>query len=308
MMVSPVVCAVTINYKNAQDTATCVASLLKSSIPVSVFVVDNSPYDPNLAQALAPFPDVNIICADENLGFGNGNNLGVQQALRNPDYAYVFLLNNDATVATDAIEQLLASASIHHGAAVFAPRIVLTENPGALWYGGGEVDWRRAGARVPGWLGPADGSPASRSREITFASGCAMLVRRTAWQQLGGFNPRFFMYEEDLELCLRVGEAGWGIWYDASALVQHQGQGSHRKEGGFKSILSADNPNLPFFAYHVIRNKILNVRLHARGRDRLIAAAGLSFLVLSKAIRFALRRRFDALASMARGVKAGFQA
>jgi len=300
------VCAVTINYNNARDTARCVASLCASSASADVFVVDNSPNDPQLDPKLTPYSGVTTIYPETNIGFGAGNNLGVAQALNVSSYDYILLLNNDATIGSEDIEQLLDAADKHPAAGIIAPRIVLDENQDVLWYGGGEVDWFRAAAVVPGFFGPADSELAKKSRWVTFASGCAMLFRRSVWEELNGFDPRFFMYEEDLEICLRAIESGWKIWYESGALVKHRGQGSFRVGGSeFQTRLDYENESLPFFAYHIFRNRVLNVRLHAKGYCYLCAMVGLPLFFVKKGLLFAIHRRFRAIQSMIKGVVAG---
>lgn len=302
------ICAITINYKNTNDTARCVKSLCACLRSTDVFVVDNSPNDTMLECQLEPYPGVVIVRPKVNLGFGCGNNLGAAHALDIFAYDYILLLNNDATIDTDGLRQLLDAANEHRTAGIIAPRIVLDENPDVLWYGGGEVNWIRAAAVIPGFLGPADSSLATKSRHVTFASGCAMLFRREAWVELNGFDPRFFMYEEDLEICLRAAESGWKIWYESGALVRHRGQGSFR-EGNqkFRTILDHNNKSLPFFAYHVVRNRILNVRLHAKGLEFWCAAIGLTLFSVKKIVKLALHGRFDGVWGLINGAMAGIR-
>lgn len=290
-------CVITVNFKGAEDTTHCLASLEKSTVPVKVVVVDNTPNDPELEAAMAPFEDVHLIRAEENLGFGRGNNLGIDWALQQDDCDFVLILNNDATIMPDAIERMEAAMEAHPEAAIVTARIVLAENEDTLWYGGGEVDWRRGGGRVPGVLGPADAPLAMQARHVSFASGCAMMIRRGVLQELGGFDNRFFMYEEDLELSLRVQEDGWKIWYEPSALIVHEGQGSLKKEKDAKFIgaWAPSNPNLSFYVYHMMRNRLLNMHAYARGNNRAQFRICFPLFIMAKLYRFILNRRWKAV-------------
>lgn len=295
--------AVTINYKCAQDTASCVASLQGSTIPVAVVVVDNSPNDLELEQALAPFAGVHLIRAPENLGFGRGNNLGIEWALSHDDCGYVLILNNDATIRPDAVQRLLAALDLHPEAGMATPRIVLAEDETRLWYGGGEVDWRRGGGRVPGVLGPADATLAMQGRFVTFASGCAMLIRGELLRSVGGFDERFFMYEEDLELCLRFARHGWKCWYEPFAVVSHVGQGSLRNLQGaeFTGAWSPQNCNLAFYVYHITRNRLLTMHVYAVGKKRIEFRFFFPLFLTVKLLRFTIHRRWDAIRAMSAG-------
>ena len=163
------------------------------------------------------------------------------------------------------------------------------------------MSWLRGSAVAPGILGDSDTPLALQAREVSFASGCALLVRRNLMAQLGGFDERFFMYEEDVELCLRTQELGWKIRYEPEALVLHVVQASSRGEQGFVGMLSPLNQNLPFYAYHLVRNRLINMRLHAKGLNRLIFILGFSLLLLKKSLHFLLHQRWDGIAAIFKG-------
>lgn len=290
-----------VNYKGAQDTAVCLRSLHGSHVVPRVVLVDNTPNDPELAAVMVEFPDVQLIRASENLGFGGGNNLGINWAMSQTDCEFVYIFNNDATVEADTISKLEAALDSHPVAGMATPRIVFMDKPNVLWYGGGEVDWLRGAAITPGVLGPSDTPLALREREVSFASGCAMLLRRKVLEELGGFDERFFMYEEDLELCLRTQELGWSICYVPRALVFHVVQASSRGEQGFVGMLSPLNKNLSFYAYHLVRNRFINMRLHAKGVNRIIFIFGFSLLLLKKTFQFVLHHRWDGIFAIYKG-------
>lgn len=259
---------VVVNYNGAEDTRECAESLLGSNSPPRLVVVDNASSEGGVEEAVAGYPDVETIHSPNNLGFGRGNNLGIRRALSDPECEFVFLLNNDAMIEPDTIEKLEAALDDRPEAGMAAPRIVLAEHSEILWYASGGVDWRKGVARVPGYLGPADTEDALTAKDVEFASGCAMMIRRSVLAEVGGFDPRFFMYEEDLELCLRILDRGWAIRYAPESLVRHKGQGSVRKKDeSFVDIDSALNPSYPFYLYHRTKNRLLTASKHARGAD-----------------------------------------
>ncbi len=215
--------------------------------------------------------------------------------------SFSLIFNNDAVVAANTLATLEASLDNHPEAGIVTPRIAFMDKPEMLWYGGGEVNWLRGAAITPGVLGASDAPLALQAREVSFASGCAMLVRRNLMAQLGGFDERFFMYEEDLELCLRTQALGWKIRYEPDVLVLHVAQASSRGNQAFVGMLWPQNHNLPFYAYHIIRNRLINMRLHAKGLNRLVFMLGFSLLLFKKSVHFALHQRWDGIAAMLKG-------
>ena len=295
------VVVVLVNYKGAEDTAECLRSLYASFVVPRIVIVDNTPNDPGLAVVTAKFPKVNVIISEKNLGFGGGNNLGINWALSQTGWEYIFILNNDASVLPDSISRLEAKLDKNPSIGMVAPRVVFMDRPDVLWYGGGAVSWLRGGAVQPGVLGPSAAPLAMHSREVSFASGCAMLLRRDLMARLVGFDERFFMYEEDLELCLRTQKLGWRIWYEPTALVLHKVQASSRGDQEFVGMLSPLNANLPFYAFHVVRNRLINMKLHASGINRIIFVVGFALLLSKKIIHFLVCRRFDGISAIIKG-------
>ncbi len=295
---------VTINYWRATDTQSCVRSLMASSPVPPIVVVDNSPGDPDLDAALADYPTCQRIDAPDNLGFGRGNNLGIRWIFDHTDCEFVFVLNNDAVVFPDTIRELERIMDDNPDVGMAGPRIVFADDPDKLWFGGGEVSWRRGAALAPGAHGPADAALAMRPRDVSFLSGCAVLIRRRLLEQIGGFDPRFFMYEEDLELCLRAVEAGWRLHYQPTALVAHRGQGSSRREGErFHGRWSPRNPRLTFLVRHTVQNSLLNMHEHAVGRQRLSFRLGYPLFLARKMLILTAAGRFDGVLAVWHGIR-----
>ena len=291
---------VTVNHKAAEDTALLLASLLKLENPPELVVVDNSADTINLGPQLPKYPFLKVIRVDENIGFGRGNNLGIRWLLKHSRCHNIFLVNNDAVVMPDTIDRLEAAMDGDRQVGIVAPRIRLMDAPDKLWYGGGHVNWFRGRANVPGFLGPAHAGHAMQKRQVTFASGCGMLVRRAVFETVGGFDPRFFMYEEDLEFCLRTSEAGWRILYCPEAVLLHKLHGgqSYRKKTGPIPSGHPENPNLIFFISNMVANRLLTMSLHARGLNALAFVFGFPLFFLYDGVRYGAAGRLDAVRAM----------
>ncbi|MDY6894908.1 MAG: glycosyltransferase family 2 protein, partial [Thermotogota bacterium] len=299
---NPHTAVIIVNYNNLADTIECLRTLKNSNSSVNIVVVDNGSTG-NDAKRLGQIEGIILIENKENLGFGRGNNVGIRWALSNTDCEFIFLLNNDATVESDTISKLEKALYAFPEAGVSCPRIVMMEEPDVLWYGGGEVNWFKGSVIAPDYLGPADAKQALIARNVTFASGCAMLIRRSVFEKVGGFDPRLFIYVEDLEFCLRVNKAGWTIRYIPEAVVKHKCQGS--KRGRRKEFFPIDhpaNPNLSFFMYHLTKNRLLTIFIHAKGLNALKFYLFFPIYLSAKCIQYAFHKQGAAIKAIGKGI------
>jgi GT2 family glycosyltransferase len=227
------IAAIVVNYRTPELTIACVESLLQSTgVDLRVIVVDNHSGDDSVDQLRVRFAEastgVTIVAREVNDGYAGGNNAGVEIA-RQLGTRFVFILNSDTTVARDCIERLVSEAESSARPALVAPRILL---------GDGDIVWF-AGARFSLWTGrpvhmglgrPTLGT--TPSSDVPFASGCALLVDLSSLDGERLFDESLFSYAEDLDLSLRVREAGRRIRYVPAAVVRHFEGASHRKAGG----------------------------------------------------------------------------
>ncbi len=260
-----------VNYNNHDDTLQCLDSISDAGYGDNVVVIDNNSIIPDINEIRKRFPRAVLIKNKENLGFGKANNIGIEWVFENKsDCEYIFILNNDTTIDDQTIPILIDALKQDEKVGMATPRIVIANSPDRLWYGGGEMDWRKGVPRTPGFLGPANTALALKKRYVTFASGCAMFFRSPVLKELKGFDPRFFMYCEDMELCLRVIRSNWKIIYEPNAIVKHRVQGSQRKSGEkLFPMLHPLNPKIDFYFYHMTKNRLLNMKIHADGPQKL---------------------------------------
>lgn len=299
---------VLINFNNVEDTSVCLRSIQGSNVDTAVVVVDNASAN-NDAEVLAEqFPSIHAIQSHENVGFGRANNIGMRWLLDNTNCEYLFILNNDTTIQQDTVKLLEDALDNDQNAALVTPRILLMDNPELLWYGGGYVDWRTGTAKAPGFLKSSTSSNVLTTKYVDFVSGCAFLIRRSVLEQIGGFDPRFFMYEEDVEFSLRISkQTNFKMLYEPSAVVNHKAHGAQRK-GAFVRGRDTKNPRLPFLTYHKTRNRLLNMSQYARGRQALTFILYFPLWLGREFARFIVKGRFDAAKALANGLGAFWQA
>ncbi len=189
-----------------------------------LIVVDNASTDGSADAVAALGADVTVLRRAHNEGFGAAANRGVAAG----DAAEVLLLNSDATIDAAALEALRAALAHDPAAAAAGPR--LRDANGRLELSIGrrltpcnEAAFKllEAGRRrcppLERWLERRYGRP----RAVASLSAACLLVRRAAFTGVGGFDERFFLYAEDVDLCLRLRRAGWRLLYVPEAEVRH---------------------------------------------------------------------------------------
>ncbi len=218
---------VVVTYFAGELLAEMVESLAAASArPVPVTVVDNGSTDGTVEYA-AQHPELTLRQPGSNLGYGGGANVGVAGSSE----PWVLIANSDLTFRPGAIDLLLAAAERWPRAGVLGPRILTTD--GRLYPSARELPslGRGIGHALFGWIWPSNPWTAGYRREreephegtTGWLSGACMLVRRAAFEEVGGFDEGYFMYFEDTDLCERLGKAGWDVVYAPDAVVEHHG-------------------------------------------------------------------------------------
>jgi hypothetical protein len=239
-------------------------------------IVDNGSSDDSVATIQADFPEVTILQTGRNLGFTGGNNVGIRHALDN-GADYVYLLNNDTLVESDALDNLVDAAEAHPEAGLLAPVIHDFQSPQGIWFAGSMLDLRRGAAwhdntRQPG----REEAP----YEVPWITGCAMLIRAELLRRLEGFDDRYYLSWEDVDLSVRVRNDGKKLLVVPAARIYHKGGQSGKNLDGI-------------YAYYAVRNSLLLASKHS-GADYPKAA----FTIVSGALRRTLRSRPQRLARL----------
>ncbi|MBP7565052.1 MAG: glycosyltransferase family 2 protein [Burkholderiaceae bacterium] len=203
------VTVLTVTYNSAH----CIAPLAEclAHLP-HVSVVDNASADDTLAQVARQLPRARVIALPRNMGYGVANNQGIEAATTR----YVLLLNPDCEISADAIAQLVAGAQHWPDAAVIVPQLTDAAGREEVNYSWPRDDWApRTGA--------AEG-PLS----VGYACAAVMLLDREKMAGMGFFDPRFFLYYEDEDLCLRAFNARLNVRVLPHIRVKHFSRGSVR--------------------------------------------------------------------------------
>jgi GT2 family glycosyltransferase len=224
---APITVAV-VSWNTRELLADCLVSLHEDARAglAAVWVVDNASADGSAAMVRERFPWVKLIASTENLGFGAAVNL-VAARTSSP---WLAPANADIRLEAGALGRLHAAARRHHDAGAIAPRLILPDGstqqsvypfptlPFTVAYLLGGLTVSRSLSRR--WCLGSGFDPA-KPREVPWAVGAFMLVRRASWDHAGGFDERQWMYAEDLDLGWRLRRAGWTTWYEPDARVGH---------------------------------------------------------------------------------------
>jgi GT2 family glycosyltransferase len=251
---SPRIAVVVLNWNGLSHLRTCLPSVLESQYPDFIVVLaDNGSVDGSADWVRREHPRVVVVENGTNLRFAAGNNEGCRRALAE-GAEILLLLNNDTTIAPATLRALADRFVEDERVGVVGPRICYRYDPSRIWYGGGRVDLRLGRVRHRAIRRSVDEGrdPVGPTGWVT---GCAMAVRRSAWEELGGLDTGYYIYAEDVDFCLRARRRGWRIRYEPSGLVLHDVSAT---VGGHLSA---------FKTYHKTRSRLRLVRRHAAWHD-----------------------------------------
>jgi hypothetical protein len=262
---------VIVSYNTAPDLDRCLASIVAHP-PVGlahVFVVDNGSSDGSPELVRERYPAVDLIALSQNVGFGAANNV----ALTRSAATYVLLLNSDTIVPAGAIGRLLERLQATR-AAVAGPRLVDDHGRGEVSFGRmlspiGELrqQWRTwAASRDSAWARRYRGRLLAHEREVDWVSGACMLLVREAAVEAGLFDERYFLYEEDVDLCAAIRAIGGRVLFTPAADVLHR-RGQSSRAAGVRPSVHYDRSHVLFYEKHrPVWAPVLRLWLRLRGR------------------------------------------
>jgi GT2 family glycosyltransferase len=246
----PKVSVVLVNYNQEKHTEECIKSLKDVAYDnLSIIIVDNSFSGGSGDRLSKKFPDVIYLPNEDNLGFAEGNNVGIREALkRGTDY--ILLLNNDTIVDKDFIQPLLKLAESDRTIGVQSCKIYYFSEPDRFWYAGGILNVDRAIGKHYG-MHEKDNGNFDQITDTGFATGCIMFISRDALEKVGLLDSSYFLYFEDSDWCERARKLGYRVVFNPKAKIWHQ-------------VSVSTQIDSPLYLYFTMRNKILFLKKHVR--------------------------------------------
>ncbi len=287
------VAAVVVDYDAGDLLDACVRSLFDDGVR-EVVVVENG--DASTARRVLDALSVPLVATGRNIGYGAGANRGIAAS---GDTEYVLVCNPDLRVHPGAAGRLAAALDAHPDWAIVGPRIVdptgaeypsVRRFPSVLDAAGHALlalvlPDNRFSRRYRDEVG-------DQLRAVDWVSGACFCARRSALEELGGFDEAYFMFAEDIDLCWRAHRAGWGVGVEPHAMVTHL-QGASRRRHPYRMLVAHHRSALRFEARR------------AEGIERLAIPAAAAVLALRLGMALAdeaLRRHREAGATEAGGV------
>jgi GT2 family glycosyltransferase len=253
-MASPQLSIIILSYNTKELIKACLHSVFSQVKGVSfeVIVVDNASSDDSISMIKKEFKKVNLIESKKNLGFGNGINLGEKEAKGE----YLLFLNSDAEIQEDVFDRMITFMNTDEKIGILGGKLVNLDGSmqrsysnfygikdiAILLFGREKVEMSLLGNDV--------------QKQVDWVSGGCMFIRKSLFDAIQGFDPKIFMYIEDMEICFRVRQLGYKIYYYPDFVVKHVGYGSSNREFAITNIYKG---LVYFYKKHKSASELLEV-------------------------------------------------
>lgn len=255
-------------------TVKCLRSIRKAKIKdfdLRVIVVDNGSTDQSMDKIQKENFKLKIIENKENLGYAEGNNVGIKYALEN-GADYVCLLNNDTRVDPDFLAELFKVAEKDSRIGIVGGKIYFergyefhkdwykkNELSSVIWYAGGQIDWQNVYASHRG-VDEIDNGQFDEESETDYVNGCLMLVKKEVFQKAGLLDRRYFLYLEDTDFSQKAKKAGFKTYFAPEAKIWHLNAGSSGAGSKLQDYFITRNRLLFGLHWAPLRSKIALIK------------------------------------------------
>lgn len=284
--------AVIVNWNLADQTITCVDSLLAAGLPLEkIILVDNGSDDHSIEKFTLKYGgDLGIISNTHNKGFAVGVNQGIIDALEKKA-EWVFLINNDAYVARDFFIKVRQFLSDEYE--IISPIIYYHDQPDKIWFIGDRL--------VPGtlftyglWKNKIDHGNLPSVIEIDFANGAGMIVKDKVFETIGLFDEKLFMYGEEVDFCWRARLRNFKFISATDVKMWHIISASASKNSSQKNYLKA-------------RNLVIFYKRYTQGIKRIYMLSASLVIILIKSLAYLFLFNLKLMSSLIQGWYDGFK-
>lgn len=283
---------ITVNWNSGDKLEACVNSFLDASkpCPINLMVVDNSSEDGSdyfMDNLLGSHDCLHMVRSEENLGFGNGCNLGVETAGYlglNPDF--ILFLNPDTILFKDTFETLTNAECINDlrigiiGVQIYDNSGVsksCSYFPSLINFWSKSIGIDRLLTRIKVVQHHMKDFDHLNSREVDQVMGAFLMIRNTVFTELKGFDPQFFVYFEEVDLCYRAKKNGYKVWFESQSKIWHYGGGTTENFKATRLYLSISSrlrfflKNKPLYSFISIFFLSFTIELIARVTKSLVS-------------------------------------
>ena len=242
---------VILNWNGKKDTLECLCSLKQVTTPHHVIVVDNGSSDDSLPTLRSAYPEATLLTTGKNLGYAEGNNVGIRFALaQNADF--ILILNNDTLVAPSILKSFL-TAYARYPFSILSGRPYLSSNPNMLDHLGGKWNPQKGEFDLIGLR-------ATKFKKAVFSldygCGCALFSSAEVFRSVGEFDARFFLFWEEADWCFRAKRQGIQTLSCPDATLLHK-------------VSASFNGRKPYADYFWWRNRLLWIEKNCSKKNQL---------------------------------------
>jgi len=285
---APRVTAILVTYQSAADVGAALEALRPAheARELEAIVVDNRSSDDTVAIVRRDHPWATLVESSVNLGYGRGLNAGLARATTE----YVLFMNPDAVIQRTAVADLARFLDAHPRAGMCAPAIVEGDGDDAFLQPAGvpptpRLIVGRAAGIASFNVEQREIRPGEAPFETDWLCGAILLARTSLMKKLGGFDPRFFLYFEETDLCRRVRDEGFELWAVGEATARHVGGASAKAEG--ETFIST------CIAQHYFQSRYYYLaKFHGRFAAAFVETAEF-LLMFARSLTYRARRRPD---------------
>lgn len=283
----PLVAIIIVNYNGSSDTHECVESIQKVKYQnYKIIIVDNGSREEQVDQLSKDSliqETSTIIYKQKNSGFSEGNNTGIRYA-KGIGADYILLLNNDTVVTEGFLDSLVECAQIQKNSIV-SGSIKYYSNKDEFWYAGGDYNYDTGLTTMTAHREKYE----KNGVEVSFVTGCLMLIPMQYIDQYGMLSDKFFLYSEDTEYCLRAIKNGYRIIWSPDALIYHK-------------VNASTGKNSPLQQYYITRNDLMVIEEFSTDRRR--SFRRLMFFCFKRIVKgdYQIRPVLDAVRDFKKGI------
>ncbi len=285
-MKNPRISIIILNYNGGKDVIDCLESVKNIDYPnYEIIVVDNNSTDGSLENLRKKVPEIKIIQNEKNLGFAEGNNVGIRES----NYDYVMLLNYDTIVGESILKDLIGVIEGNEDIGIAGPMILYYDDPDKIWCAGGKLNLFGYTSHIgKGLKKELCYSPYF----VDYISGCAMLIKKEVIDKIGLLTAEYFLYFEEVDFCFRAKKAGYECIYVPSQSVWHKTTESWITN--------------PVHAYYYMRNAIIFAKNNlSRFKKFVFIASQFLFMFPYHLFKLIAKRNFKPIIYLSKGLRDG---
>lgn len=238
-------------FKDLNDLKECILSLLKSDYPIyEVIIIDNGSEEGGVEKIIDLSPSIKILREDENKGFSAAVNRGMQ--LSGDESDLLWIINSDIVLEKDSMRALVETFEKDDSVGIAGSRLYSYDDKEILLGCGGSIDWKGLFCYHRG-CGEKDLGQYDLAEDVDYIPGCSLMIRKRVIEDVGQFDKRFFMYFEDVDICVRMKQGGYRVVYVPASRVFHKERSFEIGRGHSK-----------LFSYYIVRNSLYFFRTYGK--------------------------------------------